>query len=104
MEDMIKLVKLFSQDPMQKLAPCHRFRRKSLRLIRCIPRERSSECVVEQAVDVSVPHTREPSVAVAKVLPQERLPQRTVERIVGRARSSDFAGNRVASEGELHST
>ena len=45
-----------------------------------ISQRRISECIVEQAVDVSVPQIREPSVEVTKVILQERLQPRTVEQ------------------------
>ena len=73
--------KLIPQAPMQKLARVTDF--KGNRWVDSVYHMSVfSECIVEQAVDVSVAHTRQPCVAVAKVLPQERLQQRTVERIV----------------------
>ena len=88
MEEITGLVKLMPQERVQ-----HRTVEQTVNLediaekIQLVPQECIPACDIEQTVDISVPQSREPSVEIVKVIPTERLQQRTAEQIVDRCES-----------------
>ena len=67
--------------PVPQIAVPVPFHKETDEVIRPVTAERSSECTVEQLVDMPVPQIQEQNLEVAEITPRRRIPERTVGQI-----------------------